>query len=89
MLLVRLIVPANPPTLVRVIVEVPWDPCWMVRVVGLAEIVKLGLRAPGTVSGSGEPVPFAIVTQTPLTLVTPLHPVWKFMTVLDVLATTL
>jgi hypothetical protein len=89
MLLERLIVPVNPPTLVRVMVDVPWDPRTRVRLVGLAEMVKLGLGLPGIVSESGVPVPFAIVTQKPLTLVGPLHPVWKFMTVPDVVATTL
>jgi hypothetical protein len=89
MLLVRVIVPANPPTLVRVMVEVLEDPCLRVRLAGLAEMVKLGLGFGGMVSGAGDRVPFAIVTQTPpLTLVFE-HPVWKLMTVPDVVVTML
>lgn len=53
MLLERLIVPANPPTLVRLIVDVPEDPWITVRLVGLAERVKLGagLTLTETVTG--------------------------------------
>jgi len=91
MLLERLTVPVNPPTLVRVIVDVPADPWMMVRLVGLAEMVKLGLGVGGTVSGAGQHVPFAMLTQMPpppLTLEL-VHPVWKLMTVPDVVARTL
>jgi hypothetical protein len=89
MLLDRLTVPANPPRLVRVMVEVPFDPWIRLRVAGLAEIVKLGLSVGGTVSGAGDPVPFATVTQTPPLTLVPVHPVWKLMTVPDVVVTML
>jgi len=61
----------------------------MVRVDGLAEIVKLGLGVGGTVSGAGQQVPFAIVTHTPSLTLVPLHPVWKLMIVPEVVVTTL
>jgi len=55
----------------------------------VAEIVKLELGLPGMVSGAGVPVPLAIVTQMPpLTLVS-MHPVWKLMTVPELVAMTL
>ena len=38
-----LTVPVNPPTLVRVMVEVPWEPRLIVRLVGFAVIVKSGV----------------------------------------------
>ena len=41
------IVPENPPTLCRAIVEDPLDPAASVRVVGLDEIVKSGDGPPG------------------------------------------
>jgi len=57
-----------------------------VKAVGVAEIVKLELGLPGMVSGAGVPVPLAIVTHMPpLTLVS-MHPVWKLMTVPEVVA---
>lgn len=88
-LLERATVPVNPPTLVSVIVDDPCDPRLIASVAGLAEIVKLPACVGGTVSGTGQQVPFAILTHTPpLTLVL-VHPVWKLMTVPEVVVTTL
>ena len=58
----------------------------MLRVVGLADVVKLG-GGVGTVSGTGVPVPSDMVTQMPpLTLVF-LQPVWKLIVIVEVVTT--
>jgi hypothetical protein len=85
----RVTIPVNPPTLVRVIIEVPVDPRLIVRLVGSAAIAKLGLGTLGIVSGTGEDVPFAISMQTPPPTLELEQPVWKFITVPEVVVMTL
>lgn len=85
-LLERATVPVNPPTLVSVIVDEPDEPRLIARLFGLAAIAKLELALVGTVSGTGNGVPFATVTQTPLLTLVFVQPVWKFMTVPEVVA---
>lgn len=80
----RVTVPENPARLVRVIVEVPEEPRWMLRPVGFAVIEKSGevpallKTAVWTVSGTGFRPPFAMSTQivVPETLLGE-QPVWK------------
>jgi hypothetical protein len=85
----RITVPVNPLTLVRVIVDVPIDPRLIVRLGGLAAIVKLGLAPLGIVSGTGQHVPFAMFMQTPVPTLVTAQPVWKFITVPEVVVITL
>ena len=77
----RLTVPLNLPRLLRVIVEVIWELREMVRLVGLAVIVKSAVlkTAVCTFSGTGVGVPFAIVTHVEVvpTLVGVGQPVWN------------
>ena len=76
-------VPENPPRLESVIVDVPEELRWMLRLTGFAVIEKSGgvpvllKTAVCTVSGSGVGVPLAMVTHVLGTLVGAGQPVWK------------
>lgn len=81
-----LMVPVNPPILVRLIVEVPCVPRVIVRLAGLELMLKSGVGPVGIVSGTGQHVPFAMSMQMPLPTLEVEQPVWNFMIVPVVVA---
>lgn len=80
-LLEILTVPVNPPMLARVMVEAPCEPRFIVRLAGLAVILKSGAEPVGIVSGTGQHVPFAMSMQIPPPTLEVEQPVWNFITV--------
>lgn len=80
---VRVMVPVKPLMLVRVMVDAADDPAWIVRLPGLAAMVKSGAGAlvlkvaVWTVSGTGVGVPLARVTHVLGGTLVLAQPVWN------------